>query len=183
MKIQIVQNEIEEAIRQYIHKQLTVKEGHEITMDFTASRGADGLIADIIIAPAATKNLSPRTARASVTPVRVVGAPAAERPAVVVERVPEVAEAPEPEEVPAPSRPTTSIFAKPEADSSPTVFEAAGSSNEDTAEPHDTRYTDEPDEPKASSEPDVVAEEDEREENERPLKPSIFSNLRRENAA
>lgn len=53
MKITIVQSEIEEAIRQYIHNQIAVKEGHAITMDFTATRGEDGLIAAIDISPIA----------------------------------------------------------------------------------------------------------------------------------
>lgn len=52
MKIQIVQTEIEEAVRDFIRKQIAVKEGMEITMDFSATRGAEGLIAAIDISPA-----------------------------------------------------------------------------------------------------------------------------------
>lgn len=53
MKITIVQREIEEAVRDYINKQIAVQEGMEITMDFTATRGDDGLTAAIDISPAA----------------------------------------------------------------------------------------------------------------------------------
>lgn len=49
MKITIVQSEIEEAVRQYILTQIAVKPGHSITMDFSATRGSDGLTAFIDI--------------------------------------------------------------------------------------------------------------------------------------
>lgn len=66
LKIQIVQREIEEAVRDFIRKQITVKEGMEISMEFSATRGDDGLIAAIDISPAApapTKTVSPRAPR------------------------------------------------------------------------------------------------------------------------
>lgn len=49
MKIQIVQSEIEEAVRDFIQKKIAVREDQEISMDFTATRGEDGLIANIDI--------------------------------------------------------------------------------------------------------------------------------------
>lgn len=63
MKITIVQREIEDAIRAYIHSQITVNEGMEITMDFTATRGDDGLIAAIDISPAKEPEPAPKTTR------------------------------------------------------------------------------------------------------------------------
>lgn len=52
MKITIVQHEIEDAVRDFIRKQITIREGMEITMEFSATRGADGLTAAIDISPA-----------------------------------------------------------------------------------------------------------------------------------
>ena len=97
MKIKIVQREIEEAVRDYIHKQIAVREGHEITMDFSATRGDDGLIADIDISPTGTVASSPKSAAAPAEQVTVrettvapkqtvtrrLSTPAAVEPAVV----------------------------------------------------------------------------------------------------
>jgi len=51
MKITIVESEIQEAIRAHIERQITVKEGMEITMEIRATRGEDGFIANIDISP------------------------------------------------------------------------------------------------------------------------------------
>ena len=53
MKLAIVQVEIEEAIRAYVKTQINVRDDHEITMEFTATRGDDGLTAAINISPRA----------------------------------------------------------------------------------------------------------------------------------
>ena len=51
MKITIVESEIQEAIRAHIERQITVKDGMEITMEIRATRGEDGFIANIDISP------------------------------------------------------------------------------------------------------------------------------------
>jgi hypothetical protein len=51
MKITIVETEIQEAIRNHLHTIMTLKPGCVITMDFSATRGSDGLIAAIDISP------------------------------------------------------------------------------------------------------------------------------------
>ena len=51
MKITIVQDEIEEAIRNHILSQIAVKPGMVITMELRATRGDEGFIANINIAP------------------------------------------------------------------------------------------------------------------------------------
>jgi len=125
MKIQIVQREIEEAIRAYIHSQINVKEGMEITMEFTSTRGDDGLVAAIDISPAKQPEPVKRATRAA--------------PVVTATR-----SAPEPKE-----------------DVRPSISETP----EDRVEPEAATV--------ASS------NEDDGDEDNRPLRPSIFTNLRR----
>jgi hypothetical protein len=82
MKITIVQLEIEEAIRQYVQSRIQVQDGMEITMDFTSTRGDDGLIAAIDISPAkapakgakGTVTRAPATTAASASLAKVNGA-------------------------------------------------------------------------------------------------------------
>ena len=49
MKITLDQVEIEDAVRDYVMSQVSVKDGQRIEMDFTAGRGANGLTVDINI--------------------------------------------------------------------------------------------------------------------------------------
>lgn len=49
MKIILVQNEIEEAIRSYMNKTLTVPSQKELRIEMTATRGASGVTAEINI--------------------------------------------------------------------------------------------------------------------------------------
>lgn len=51
MKIQLVQSEIEAAISQSIHNQLSVRDGYRIDIELRATRGDDGFIANIDIVP------------------------------------------------------------------------------------------------------------------------------------
>lgn len=139
MKITIVQREIEEAVRSYIHSQIAVKEGMEITMDFTATRGEDGLTAAIDISPAKTAEpakatRTPRAATVSAAPRQVAPQAAAPAPASVTEVEP-----------------------APEPDESEEVEEQTASAP--ASEPTD--------------------EDESLVEGDQPLKPSIFSNLRR----
>lgn len=49
MKIQLDQNEIEQAIKAYINEQVTIKPGQRIDLAFTAGRGERGLTVDVDI--------------------------------------------------------------------------------------------------------------------------------------
>lgn len=49
MRILIVQDEIEQAIRSHILNQISIKEGQEIKIDLKATRGDDGMTAEINI--------------------------------------------------------------------------------------------------------------------------------------
>ena len=49
MRIIIVQSEIEEAIKAYVLNQIAVREGQEVTIDFKATRGDDGMTAEVNI--------------------------------------------------------------------------------------------------------------------------------------
>jgi hypothetical protein len=49
MQIKLIQTEIEEAIRNYIQDQVTVKEGMDINIDLSATRGPEGFIANVEI--------------------------------------------------------------------------------------------------------------------------------------
>ena len=51
MRIIIVQAEIEEAIRNYIQKQVKIETGMRIDMELAATRGDDGFTAEIFIVP------------------------------------------------------------------------------------------------------------------------------------
>lgn len=55
MQIILDQNEIETAIRALVNEQVSVKDGHEITIDLKAGRGENGFSATIDIAPAGAK--------------------------------------------------------------------------------------------------------------------------------
>lgn len=52
MQIKLIQTEIEEAVRNFIQEQVSVKEGMEINISFSATRGEEGLIASVEIARA-----------------------------------------------------------------------------------------------------------------------------------
>jgi hypothetical protein len=51
MKITIVQTEIETAIRNYIGEMFTIREGMQIDIDLSATRGPEGFIANINVVP------------------------------------------------------------------------------------------------------------------------------------
>lgn len=79
MRIQIVQTEMEQAIKDFVLGQLNVNEGMDITVELRAGRGEDGFTADINIVPSQTKKQG--TVKRSTTP--------AEKPKVEVTREPE----------------------------------------------------------------------------------------------
>src|SRR4051812_19268683 len=51
MKITIIQTEIETAIRNYIGEMFTIREGMQIDIDLSATRGPEGFIANINVVP------------------------------------------------------------------------------------------------------------------------------------
>ena len=67
MRIIIVQSEIEEAIKAYVLNQIAVREGQEVTIDFKATRGDDGMTAEVNIGSVAgNEQKSPEKATSSV---------------------------------------------------------------------------------------------------------------------
>jgi hypothetical protein len=139
MKITLIQEEIEEAITDYVLARTQIKDGMELSIDLSATRGTSGFTASIDIVPKAEPtplNIARRataakkaaTAQAAPTPVATTvakaAAPAPEptpeptpEPAQEVEQEVEVAPAPEAVEdvadatqvEPAPA-PKTSLF-------------------------------------------------------------------------
>lgn len=122
MQITLVQAEIEQAITAYIHSQINVKDGMEIKIDLSATRGTDGFKATIdivaatapvvvaevaVVVPAAKAVAAKTEAKATVTPVAVKAAgkqpvePKEEVPpaTVVVEEELPVEQDPQPEPV------------------------------------------------------------------------------------
>ena len=76
MKITLVESEIREAIQAYVLGHFNIKEGMQISMEFTATRGSDGLTASIDISKVADGVQSgPMTQAASVVAVPVPAAP------------------------------------------------------------------------------------------------------------
>jgi hypothetical protein len=59
LQIIIVQAEIEQAIRNHILSQINVKDNHDILIDLSATRGADGFKATIDIVPSNTTAAKP----------------------------------------------------------------------------------------------------------------------------
>ena len=61
MQIQLVQNEIEQALRRYVADLINIKEGTQINIDLSAGRGADGFKAtiDLVLATAGANVLPP----------------------------------------------------------------------------------------------------------------------------
>lgn len=59
LKITIIETEIQEAIRNHVRSIISVKDGMEITMNFSATRGEDGLTAFIDISPAKDGDKTP----------------------------------------------------------------------------------------------------------------------------
>lgn len=89
MQITLVQSEIEQAIKDYIHSQIKVRDGMEIKIDLSATRGADGFKATIDIvesnaaspAPAAVVDPVKTAAPVKSTPMAAVVKEAAQAPA------------------------------------------------------------------------------------------------------
>lgn len=80
MQIKLIQTEIEDAIRNYIQEQVTVKDGMEINIDLSATRGPEGFIANVEIVRAGTgsaqpaETAQPAPAATPATPVRTPSA-------------------------------------------------------------------------------------------------------------
>ena len=111
MLIKLRQTEIEEALSQYIANQGINLTGKQVKIDFTASRGSDGLTADVDITNA-IDSAKPAQAipRAVKTEAQVAEQPAA--PAEEVHAQEEQAPEAQAEEAPAkePATPASSLF-------------------------------------------------------------------------
>lgn len=73
MKLTLTQIEIEEALKQYVFATISIKDGTDIKIDFTAGRGEKGLTAEIDINYLGVKSIdiSPREAKAPEEDTRV----------------------------------------------------------------------------------------------------------------
>jgi hypothetical protein len=89
MKITLVQTEIEKAISDYVLGQMTINESMELAIDLSATRGPEGMTAEIIISPKADVTMPARktsavtaagTPRAKPGPKPKVAQEAAEQP-------------------------------------------------------------------------------------------------------
>ena len=72
MQITLNENEITAAVEAYVHTQINVAEDQELTIEFTAGRGANGLTATLDIAAAGSKKkkaAATRTAPKQTKPV------------------------------------------------------------------------------------------------------------------
>ena len=138
MKITIVQDVIEEAIRNHILSQIAVKPGMVITMELRATRGDEGFIANI--------NIAPGTSGSNETVVQKV----ADR------EVPEDVASDEPEAAPAITRTIARVAPTRMVRETPKLVEAV-----------------------ETEAPAEVQQDEETSEAEAPLRPSIFSALRR----
>ena len=96
MQITLIQSEIEQALTDYIHSQINVKEGQKITIELKATRGAEGTTAVIdIVADKPTAKADPVVKPQVVTNSK----PAQTKPEVKAEVKPEVKADPKPEVV------------------------------------------------------------------------------------
>jgi hypothetical protein len=78
MQITIVQVEIEQALREYVGRQLRVAEGNHMIIKLSATRGADGMMATIDIQPipvhsgSNSANAGPHSTQTAFTPIAPV---------------------------------------------------------------------------------------------------------------
>lgn len=93
MQITLVQNEIEQALKNYINDIMSVKEGMEITITMKATRGDEGNTAIIDIMPIGS------TAPVVTAPAKTVAKTTAKKATKAVEPEPVEVEEPEEEEV------------------------------------------------------------------------------------
>lgn len=88
MQITLVQAEIEQALTEYIHRQINVREGMHIEIDLAATRGQQGFTAMIDIVPddappMAVSAPTPRPAVRSITRTKEAPVVAQEAPAAI----------------------------------------------------------------------------------------------------
>ena len=110
MLIKLRQTEIEEALSQYIANQGINLTGKQVKIDFTASRGSDGLTADVDITNASDGKSGQVIPRAAVK----TEAPVAEQPETSAEEAPaqeeQAPEAPAEEATAKEATPASSLF-------------------------------------------------------------------------
>lgn len=112
MKITIVQAEIETAIADYILGQMTINDDQELAIDLSATRGADGMTAEIIVKPKASTDAPARKKPAAST--------TASKPATVVK-------------TPTPAPASTTTAAAPVAEEAQNEMVADGPNEENTS--------------------------------------------------
>ncbi len=110
MKIIIVQAEIEEAIINHILGQMTISEDQELSVDLSATRGADGMTAEIIVKAKAAAEAPVRKKAATAAPSKPASVTKTPAPTATV-ATPAVVEEAVVEE---PSEENTSIAAQAE---------------------------------------------------------------------
>lgn len=110
MRITIVENEMKQAIKDFVLGQLNVAEGMDITIDLKAGRGDDGFTADINIVPGATvapkKTYTKRSAAPVVQTQDTAEEATEEAPGMVEEVSYQVEEAPSVEDTSVKEEPT-----------------------------------------------------------------------------
>lgn len=107
VQITIIQSEIEQAIRDYVGRQMKVHDGMELLIDISATRGSEGFKATIDIRP--INSIKPEHKAPFLgSEVKVEEAPIRQQPFVVARTTAPVVEQPEPEEK-APFEETASV--------------------------------------------------------------------------
>jgi hypothetical protein len=157
MKIIITQAEIEEAIRDRILKQITVKDDMEITVDLSATRGDTGFTAAIDIIPKGTTAAAPAAKAAPVAAQAAQPAEPIKEPAVTPVTTPTMAAASATGEAPKRrGRPSKAEVAAREAAAAAATAQEAEPAVEEAAEEAPVAETAE--EPVAAVEESVEAE-------------------------
>jgi hypothetical protein len=171
MQLKLVQTEIESALRAYINSIFTLGEGARIDMTLSATRGDDGFVAMVDIVPINHPQPAAQLAPAAAPPVKPLAfgqkteapaeVPAAAAPKAVAAKPPVQRVAPEPKPAPVVEpEPEVQEVVEPVAELVEEVVEEAVPAIRATPE---------------NRQP--VEEDLEVSAAERPLKPSIFSNL------
>jgi hypothetical protein len=125
MQIKLIQSEIETAITDYINKLFAIRDGMEIKINLSATRGDEGFIANIDITPPSAQRET-----TSLAPARVAEAPTASASAPRITRAPRQALAAAAPQEPAQSE-DTAEGAEPALE---TVMAAGEAPADDTAD-------------------------------------------------
>lgn len=186
MKIILTENEIKEAITSHVLSQISVAEGHEIKIDFKATRGADGATAEIDISkPVPISEKGAATQSAIVDHFRKPASVAETAPAAtetVVDSVAAIVAADAAEEAANPSvtspAPTVAVE-DPSITETPVVSAETASS---LSEPKEETFAEDDDVIKRTVPFDADQPVDEEVVSEAPKTKSLFAGMQRRNA-